>query len=177
MNRRDLVGGLTPASGGLLLNASSSAAAKFSSQGYGLYVDDFTALNGPGEPGQSYLQYPQADGMMFVGQDSDSTVVNFIERYWNPETRGTKSGAATEVAALLPVDSELNESYEAQFGYIGYGTMIERYRSGTLKTQFGPDATSSNAIFVVVYEYVPSTTSMEQLVLRFSILAATGIET
>ncbi len=172
MNRRTIIGGLTAVTGVLALQTESRAIATFSSNGYGLRVDQFKAIHGDGEPGQSYIQFPMADGMMFVGQDNTAGVVNFIERYWNPESRGTQEAAMADALSLLPADAVLNENFAAQFGFIGYSTLIQRFRSGTLKSQYGTDAISTNAIFAVVFEFVPSGTSMEQLVLRYSILPA-----
>jgi hypothetical protein len=172
MNRRTILGGMTALTGVLALQTESKAKAPFTSNGYGLRVDQFKEIHGEGEPGQSYIQYSMTDGTMFVGQDNTAGVVNFIERYWNPESRGTKEAAMADAQSLLPADAVLNENFAAQFGFIGYSTLIQRYRSGTLKSQYGTAATSTNAIFAVVFEYVPSGTSMEQLVLRYSIVAA-----
>jgi hypothetical protein len=172
MNRRKALGGLALVTGLAASSGERSAMAAFASGGYGMTVKAFRAAHGEGEAGQSYLQYPQSDGMLFVGQNNDAGIVDFIERLWNPESHGTENAAITEAMALLPDDAVLNETFSARFGYIGYGQRIERYRSGGLKAQFGPDANSNNAIFAVVYEFVPATKSMASEVLRFSILAA-----
>jgi hypothetical protein len=172
MNRRAALGGLALATGLVATARERFALAAFASGGYGMTVKAFQAAHGEGQAGQSYLQYPQSDGMLFVGQNNGTGLVDFIERLWNPETHGTENAAITEAMALLPDDALLSETFTAQFGYIGYGQRIDRYRSSHLKAQFGSDAISSNAIFVVVYEFVPATASLASEVLRFSILAA-----
>lgn len=173
MNRRQAIGGMAAMTVGVSGIRSTHAAVEFISTGFGLAIDDFTEIWGEGEPGQTYLQYPEDDGTWFIGQNEDG-LVNFMERYWDEGADFPLDDAMELALSVCPEESNLHESYQAAFGAILYGVQVDRYESSSLADQFGitpeNDDFLASTSFVIVYELAPMSAAMDYAVRRFSII-------
>ena len=119
------------------------------SEGIGLDRDEWEELHGPGNAGQSYVEYE--DGRYLVGFDDDA--VTFIERGWEDEGNVTMDEAADEVDDLLPADAQLRETFYAPPTAAGpIGLFFERYQSDSLGERLADAATARTDGILVVYQ-------------------------
>ena len=173
MNRRQALGGIAVVAAGMAQLRSAQAAIEFISEGFGLNLEDFVEIWGEGEPGQSYLQYPEDDGMWFVGQRDG--YVTFIERFWDEGSEAPLEDAVEQALAIVPEEHRLEQSYRASYGAILHGIQIDRYESSSLADQLGTGKATEEEFlaytsFVIAYELVPLSGEFGFAVRRFSIM-------
>lgn len=119
------------------------------SEGIGLDREAWEELHGPGNAGQSYVEYE--DGRYLVGFTDDA--VTFIERGWEDEGNLTMEEAAAEVADLLPTDARLRETFYAPPTAAGpIGLFFERYQSDALGDRLADASTAHTDSILVVYQ-------------------------
>jgi hypothetical protein len=169
---------MTIAIGCTVTLAASSVARQtgnsYASGGLGLSLDDFEAKYGPGEVGQTYMQYPLQDGMYYVGatKSQSQRAVNYIERSWNEGSGVSLDDAQVEAESLLPDDAKFIESYQATSARILYGTQVDRYQSRTISKRLQDDQHRYGSNFVIIYHLVPATGAYDVMVERFMIVPA-----
>lgn len=174
MNRRQALGGIAALTVGTSGVRSARAAIEFVSDGFGLAIDDFVAIWGEGEPGQTYLQYPEDDGTWFIGQTAHG-LVNYIERSWNEGLEPSLEDANVVALAIIPEESIENQTYRAKYGAILHGIQIDRFTSSSLADQLGIKRVSEDDFlaetsFVIAYELVPLAAEFDLAVRRFSVV-------
>lgn len=119
------------------------------SEGIGLDREAWEDLHGPGNAGQSYVEYE--DGRYLVGFDDDAVTV--IERGWEDEGNITAEEAAEEVDDLLPVDAQMRETFYAPPTAAGpIGLSFKRYQSDSLGNRLDDVATARTDSILVVYQ-------------------------
>ncbi len=159
-------------------SAARQTGNSYPSGGLGLGLDDFEALYGPGEVGQTYMQYRLQDGMYYVGavkspsqsQSQGQRAVDYIERSWDEGSGGTLADAKAEAESLLPDDAKFIESYQATSARILHGTQIDRYQSRTISQRLQNDQHRYGSNIVIIYHLVPATDAYDVMVERFMIV-------
>jgi|GEM_PF-6160220 len=150
----------------LLAGSSATALAQQSrSGGLGLSLDDWDAIFGPGEPGQSLMSYETDGGQtMYVGQEDgvvDSIQINLETSESGPLSLGD---AQALVESLLPNDAELEETFTAPVIAPGtYTITSELWESDWLEDRYRDDDREN---FNVIYQQ----TGLEPLVTSIAII-------
>jgi hypothetical protein len=160
----------------LASSAARQTGNSYPSGGLGLSLDDFEARYGPGEVGQTYMQYQLPDGMYFVGatksQSQGQRTINYIERSWDEGSGGSLDDAKAEAGSLLPADAKFIESYQATSARILHGTRVDRYQSRTISQRLKDDEHRYGSNIVIIYHLVPATDAYDVMVERFMIVPA-----
>ena len=171
MDRRRLLGRLAggaaaAGSAGWWLPAAARGQRERGSQGIGLTRDEWEALHGRGEVGQSLVSYE--GGRYVVGFDGD--VVTFVERGWEDEGNVRAEESVAEVLDLLPADARLTESYYLPATAGGpISLLAERYRSRGLGDALAGNAGDRTDTILVLYQETPAEDRFEPDVSRVSI--------
>ena len=124
---------------------------------------------GSGEVGQTYISFALADGNFWVGSQGEARLIEYIERNWSNPTGASLVEAQLEASSLLPADAKLVEHYTANYAQILHGTVIGRYRSGTLGELFKERGDAARS-FVVLYELAPAEAAFDSIVSRYVIV-------
>ena len=137
---------------------AASARQQFASGGLGLTLDEWTAIHGEGEVGQSARYWPVADGTLWVAPYRDTGVIGTVERLWD-EPGVTLEEALAEAERLMPEDARLVDVYHVPSARILHEDDVYRYTSELLRDRFGGEAADLRSSFVVIVEQRPLSSS------------------